>query len=650
MKLPKLAIDNSAFTWMVFIFLTIVGVRALVTMPRTENPEVEVPGSSIIVLMPGASSIDMEKMVALPVEEALNGLDDIDVIISDVRDGIAVVAVEFEFSTDSDEKYNEVVRQVNSIRSSLPEEIISLEMWQWSISDMAMMQLALISSDAPFRELEETAEELKKRIEKIRSIKKVSYYGLPEQEIHINLDFEKMARVNTSIDHIVRAIATNNANIPGGDVQLGPTNLSVKSSGSFQDLDEIRNCVVNSYQGRLIYLRDLAEVEFDYEKLHHRTRFGAKKMSLKEGGGHRSIFIGISQKAGLNVLATAEELSPVIQEFREELPEGMSLELIYSQPTTVENRINGFINNLLQGILLVALIIFFSLGLRSSLVVAIAIPLSLAIGLGFVDFSGFGLQQISIAGLVVALGMLVDNSIVMVENINRFLLMGHKRREASILAASEIGWPVITATLTTILAFVPLAAMPDETGEFIKSLPLTIIITLTVSLFIALTFTPVITSRLFKERKPESVGVKGFGRVLKWVAEHPFRASLRVALKRPGLTLILALVYLVGSSWMFRYVAVSFFPKAEQPNLMIQATLPEGSNLDRTDGVARYLESVLDTIPEVKYYATNVGHGNPRIYYNVFPKRFDMRFAEIYVELYERDNEAFEALLQDLRD
>ena len=166
MRLPKLAIDNSAFTWMVFIFLTIVGVRALLTMPRTENPEVEVPGSSIIVLMPGASSIDMEKMVALPVEEALNGLDDIDVIVSDVRDGIAVVAVEFEFNTDPDEKYNEVVRQINSIRSTLPDQIIQLEMWQWSISDMAMMQLALISTDATYKELEESAEVLKKRIEK----------------------------------------------------------------------------------------------------------------------------------------------------------------------------------------------------------------------------------------------------------------------------------------------------------------------------------------------------------------------------------------------------------------------------------------------------------------------------------------------------
>ena len=639
MRLPRFAIDNASFTWMVVIFLTIVGIRALMTMPRTENPEVTVPGSSIFVLMPGAGPIDMEKMVSLPLEESLNELEDIERIVSTARDGIAIVSVEFEFYTDPDEKYDEVVQQVNSIRNTLPDKIMQLEMWQWSVADMNMMQLALISESAPFAEMEKAADDLRKQIEKIRSIRKVDYYGLPEQEIHIHLDFEKMAMVNTSLDHIVRAIETNNVNIPGGEMKLGPTSLSVKSSGSFQDLAEIRNCVVNSFQGRLIYLRDLARVEFGYEEQNYLTRFGSA----------RSIFIGISQKEGLNVLSTAEKLNPVIESFREDLPDGMALEVIYNQPTTVKNRISGFMNNLLQGMLLVVLVIFLSLGFRSSMVVALAIPLSLTIGLGFVNLSGFGLQQISIAGLVVVLGMLVDNSIVMVENINRFIQMGHKRREASILAASEIGWPVITATLTTILAFVPLAAMGDMTGEFLISLPVTIMITLTVSLFIALTFTPVITSRLFKERNGVAKKPWGFGRFLKWIIEKPFRASLRLALKRPFLTLLLAMLYLVGSSWMFQYLGISFFPKAQQPNLMIRATLPEGSNLDRTDQVARYMESVLDTMPEVKNYATNVGHGNPRIYYNVLSRNFDKRYAEIYVELYGYEETAFAETLRKLR-
>jgi len=650
MKLPKLAIDNSSFTWMVFIFLTIVGIRAFLTMPRTENPEVSVPGSSIIVVMPGANTMDMETMVALPVEEALNGLEDIVKITSDVRDGIAIVAVEFEFKADADEKYAEVVQHINSIRSTLPEEIVQLDMWKWTVADMAMLQLALISEDEPFSELEKTADDLRKSIEKVRSIRKVNYYGLPGQEIHVSLDFEKMALVSTSLDHIIKAISTNNVNIPGGDIQLGSSSLNVKSSGSFQDLDEIRNCVVNSYRGRLIYLRDVAEVDFGYEDRDYVTRFGERNRSREDGGGERCIFIGISQKEGLNVLETFEEVRPVIEEFRDQLPEGMDLEFIYNQPHTVRSRISGFVSNLLQGIFLVALIIFFSLGFRSSLVVAMAIPLSLIIGLGFLDLSGFGLQQISIAGLVVVLGMLVDNSIVMVENINRFMQMGHSKREASIQAASEIAWPVISATVTTILAFVPIATMPEMAGAFIESLPITIMITLTVSLLVALTFTPMITSSLFADNSGRQVRSRGISRLLNRIIEKPFRSTLIATLRRPVLTLVLAFLYLAASSLMFGLLDISFFPKAEQPNLMIQASLPEGSSLERTDEVASYIERVLDTMPEVRYYATNVGHGNPQIYYNVFPRRQDIRYAEIYVELDEFEPEAFAGTLAVLRE
>ncbi len=650
MKLPELAIQQRSFTWMIIIFLSILGVRAYMTMPRTENPEVTVPGSSVIVVMPGASPIDMEKMVALPLEETLNELEDIERITSEVRDGIAIVAIEFEHQADPDDKYNEVVRQVNSIRSTLPDEIVQLEMWQWSIADMNMMQLALVSDTEPYSELEAIAEQLRKRVEKINNIRKVSYYGLPAREVHIKLDFEKMAMLSTSVDHIIRAVESNNVTIPGGDMDIGSSSLSVKSSGSFQDLDEIRSCVVNSYQGSLIYLRDMAEVEFGYEEQNYLTRYRSKADPGIEEYMGRAIFIGISQKEGLNVLETAEQLMPVIESFRDDLPAGLRLEMIYNQPASVKSRINGFVSNLLQGILLVAFVIFISMGFRSSLVVALAIPLSLVIGLGFVDLAGFGLQQISIAGLVVVLGMLVDNSIVMVENINRYIQMGHPKREASILAASEIGWPVVSATLTTILAFIPIAAMPDETGEFIMSLPVTIMITLSVSLLIALTFTPVITSRLFKDRGDTPKKPRGFGGFLKWFVEHPFRFTLKHALKRPKLTLSLALLYLLVATLMFRYVQVSFFPKAQQPNLMIQAILPGGASLERTNQVARYMESVLDSTPEVRYYATNVGHGNPRIYYNVFPRRHDKQFAEIYVELYRYEEEAFINTMQKLRD
>jgi multidrug efflux pump subunit AcrB len=650
MKLPRLAIENAPFTWMVMIFLTVIGIRALLVMPRTENPEVTVPGTSIIVLMPGASPEDLEKQVALPIEESLGELEDIKEINSDIRDGLVVVSVEFDFDSDADAKYEEVVMQMNSMRNTLPDEILQLEMWQWSISDMAMLQLALVSEDAPFAEMKQVAEDLSDRIKKIRSIRKVDFYGLPDQRALISLDFEKMALSGTSLERVSQALATSNINIPGGEIDLGKSSLSVKSSGSFQDLDEIRNCVVNAYQGRLIYLRDIATVEMADAELNHRTRYGNPMVNGGSDGGQRSIFIGISQKEGLNVLKTSKDLLPVIESFREELPDGMALAVIYDQPATVKSRINGFLNNLLQGIILVGLVIFLSLGIRSAIVVALAIPLSLVIGLAFIDFSGYGLQQISIGGLVVALGLLVDNSIVVTENINRHFNMGYKPRKASILAASEIGWPVVTATLTTILAFIPIAAMPDKTGAFIKSMPITIMITLTISLFIALAFTPVITSQLFRERSEGKEKLRGVRWLLQWLIEHPFRTTLKLALKRPLPTLLLAVLFLLGSLYMFRYVGVSFFPKAEQPNLMIQANLEEGSSLDRSDQVAQYMERILDSIPEVKYYATNIGHGNPKIYYNFMPRRYDPTFSEIYVVLRQYSPEEFNRILALLRD
>jgi multidrug efflux pump subunit AcrB len=650
MKLPRLSIENSSFTWMLFIFLVFLGVRALVTMPRTENPEVIIPGSSIVVVMPGAGPVDMEKLVALPIEEALNELEDIARISTTARDGYATVSVEFDFNTDADKKYDEVVQQFNSIRNALPPEIAQVEVWKWSTSDVAIFQMALVSDNATFGTLQKLAERLQKEIEKVGSIRKVNIIALPKREVHIRLDFEMMARVHTSISMVTQAIQGSNANIPAGEVVIGAQNLNVRTSGSYKDLEEIRNTVVNAYEGRLIYLKDIAEVEYGYEEQNYLARFGGDCNDLKRREATRSVFLTVSQKEGFNVLKTSGEVKPLIEAFRESLPDDIRLEMVFDQPGKVRERINSFLINLLQGIILVGVVIFVSLGFRSSLVVVMAIPLSIVIGLAFIDLSGFGLQQISIAGMIVALGLLVDNSIVMVENIDRYRSMGHSRKEASYKAAAEIGWPVVAATVTTILAFIPIAAMPDKTGAFIESLPVTISITLTVSLLIALTLTPTVTSVIYREHPPGTQNFRGTKKYLKWLAESPFRKSLAFSLKRPGLVIVVALLFLGGSALLFRVIGVSFFPKAEQPNLMIRAKLPDGRSLESSNQVARYIEHILDTMTQVKYYASNIGHGNPRIYYNTFPRGFNKSIAEFYVELYGYDPEGFASTLVKLRE
>lgn len=644
MNIPRLSIDNHQFVIIIFLLLGFAGVSSYLTMPRTENPEITIPGGSVYVLYPGANSSDLEHLIADPIEEAINELEDIKTIESVLYDGLAIISVEFIFGTDAKEKYNEMVQKVNTVRNQLPRDIFYLETMQWKSSDVSMLQIALVSDDKEYRELKDYGEILKNRIQQLREIRNVKIYASPEEEIRISLDMEKMAQMNISIEQVEKAIISNNANIPGGDIQMGEKSFSVKTSGSIKDLRELGNVVVSSYNGRIIYLKNISKIDYTYEDLRYLAKYNGKK----------GIFLAVTQKEGLNIFKITGKTEKIISEFEDELDPGIELNYVFDQSNEVEDKISNFLKNLLQGVILVGIVIFLSLGIKSAFIVMLAIPLSIIMGLHFIDLVGFGLEQISIAALVLALGLLVDNNIVMIENINRYLRMGEKPRDAAIKGASEVGWPIVSATATTLIAFFPIITMPDKAGEFIRSLPTTIIATLGYSLIIALTLTPLISSRLFKEKdhlpgKKESK--ENFvHRKLNKLIEGPYRRTITFALNRRFLTLSVAILILGLSGLVARYVGLSFFPKAEKPQFMIRLQLHRGASLEKTGEAASYVETILDTLENVKFYATNVGHGNPRIYYNLFSRNYDKGFAEIFVQLKEYDIEEFDKLITSLRE
>ena len=264
MKILRLAIDNYQFTLTAFLLLLIVGVSSFFTMPRSEDPPLQVPGASVIIIYPGSNPIDLEQLVATPLEEAINELDDIKRMETSMRDGILVTSVEFTFESDPDEKFDEVVQQVNSIRDDLPDEIYDLEILEWNSTDVVMMHLAIVSETAEFDVMEDEAEVLKKKIERVPGVKLVELFAIPDQELRVSLDMEKMAQMNISIDLVNKAIMSNNANIPGGSMKIGERDFSIKTSGSYQNLAEISNTIVSSYNGRNIYLKNIADVHFDY--------------------------------------------------------------------------------------------------------------------------------------------------------------------------------------------------------------------------------------------------------------------------------------------------------------------------------------------------------------------------------------------------
>jgi multidrug efflux pump subunit AcrB len=573
MKLIRLSIDNYQFTLVVFLVLLAASIVSYLQMPRMENPTVYISGGSVIVIYPGASPKDMEQLVAVPLEEAINELDDIRKITSNLRDGVSVTSVEFEHGTDAQEKYNEMVSKLNSVMGDLPDDLLRVEIIQWTSSDVNILQLALVSRESSFKRLESEAEKLKNQLEKLKGVKKVLIHAVPGQEVRVALDMEKMAHMNVSLEQIMRAIQSANANIPGGLINISGKSFGVKTSGSFQNLDELKNTVVGSFMGQLIYLKHVAEVHFDYEDNYYLARFN----------GTRAVFLSVQQKENLNIFKITSDIEEVIERFTGNKNGEIALLTVFDQSETVKSRINGFMINLLQGILLVGILVFLSIGFRWSVIVMMAIPFSVIIGLGIVGMAGFAIEQISIAALVVALGLLVDNSIVMVENVDRYLSKGYSPREAAIEGVSEIGWPVISATVTTLLAFIPIVLLPDKAGDFIRSLPYTIMATLTISLLLTLTLSPLIASRIY------SMGNYGTKRKLKLIErflrrfiEGPYRKILNFSLHREWLIVSLSVAVLVVSVFLFRYVGVSYFPKAETPQLMIRVNMPEGTSLSKT--------------------------------------------------------------------
>ncbi len=635
----KLAVDHYQFTIVIFIMLLVMGLSSYFSMPRTEDPPIQVPGTSIVVIYPGTDPVDLEELVADHIEEAVNELENIKRVNTTIKNGIVSIAVEFNFGTDADEKFDEVVQQVGNIKNQLPSDIYNIDINQWKTTDVNMLQLAFVSDSLSYSQLEDYADQLKTNIERASGIKKVLLFAIPDQEVRVSLNIEKMAQMNVSINQVYKAIQSNNANIPGGYLNIGNKSFSIKTSGSYQNLEEIRNTVVSSYQGRNIYLHHIAEVGFDYEDINYYARYNGK----------RAIYLTVQQKERRNIFHVWDGIQEMIERYKKELPEDVTLETVFNQTKSVDDRINGFIGNLIQGIILVGIFIFLSLGYRESVMVIIAIPLSILMGLGFIDFVGFGLQQISIAGLVIALGLLVDNSIVIVENIERFIRNGHTRKDAAVKATSQLAWPIVSATVTTLLAFIPIIMMPDKAGIFIKSLPVTVVFTLLSSLLIALSLTPYLSS-IFLKKNAITQQQKNLKTRLQRFISGPYRKTLSIALKNRGKTLFIALSGLGISLFIFfNYVGVSYFPKSEKPQLLIRITTPESMNIDMTNAVARDVEKVLDTIDFITHYASNVGRGNPRIYYNIFPQKHDKNYAELFIHLKEYDKWKFDELVNQLR-
>ena len=629
-------VKKSTFTAILLVALLAVGLNSLLNMPRGEDPEVSFPNYNIIAVLPGANPADMEEQVIDVIEEKLSELDDIKKITSLGEDGLVVIRVEAEFSINRDDKYQEILREVNALRDQLPDNLFKLEIRQFESSDVNIYQMALASENATYATLQKYAEDLEKEMEKITSLKKVETWGYPEREIKVEVNIEKLAQNQIPLNYIINALQSEDLNIPGGSVVAGKRKFNVKTSGEYKTLDEIRNTIVFAAQGKIIYLKDIAKVRDSYEEEFHRTRIN----------GRRAVLVTAAQKAGENIFAVEGEVSPVIEAFEKTLPDTIQLVKNFNQSISVKHRLGRLGKDFILAILLVSITLL-PLGWRAALVVMISIPLSLSIGLFFLDTLGFSINQLSIVGMIVALGILVDDAIVIVENIERFIRNGHKVKTAVIESTVQIALAVIGVTITLIIAFMPLLNLPEGAGEFIRGLPLAVVTSVSASLFVSLTIVPFLSRYLLKAHGNPEGNI--FLRVLSRGIDLTYSRLMKVSLKYPYRALAISFLIVGLAFTVVTQMGFSLFPKSEKPQFYINIELPNSASFEETNRVTREVEQILAKNEQISYYTSNVGKGNPQVYYNVIQRNEQSNYANIFVQCDVETAREKVAIIQSLR-
>jgi multidrug efflux pump subunit AcrB len=637
MRVWAFTVRHWQFTLLVFGFAVALGVSSWRSIPRSEDPIFPIPVVTVIAVYPGADPVDVERLIVDPIEDAINELDDVKTIESESRDGLGIVTAEFDWSTDPEEKYDEVVREINALRAELPAELASLEIRKASPGLVNIVQVALVSASESYRELESRAEDLRELIETVPGVREAESWAYPVPEVGVAVDLERLARRSVTIDAVVAAIRDDNVDVPGGAVDVGRRKYNLKTSGSYESLDEIADTVVGVHDGALVRLRDVAEVRWGNGEERYLGRFR----------GARAVFVTASQKDGQNIFAVRDGIYAKLAEFEKSLPDSIRLERGFDQSRNVANRLSRLGADFGIAIALV-LVTLLPLGLRASSVVMISIPLSLALGLVALHFTGFSLNQLSIAGFVVALGLLVDDSIVVVENIARHLRMGQDRVRAAIAATDEIALAVLGCTATLMFAFLPLLFLPEGPGMFIRSLPAAVLYTIGASLLVALTIIPFLASVLLPREHGRTEGNAAL-RALTAAIRRVYGPVLQRALAWPRTTLFAGLAVFVASLGLVPSIGFSLFPAADTPQFLIEIEAADGASLAETDRALRFVEAELAQRPEVRHWFANLGRGNPLIYYNVTPRETRANVAEVFAELESFDPRESPALLDSLR-
>ncbi|MDX2233557.1 MAG: efflux RND transporter permease subunit [Hyphomonadaceae bacterium] len=616
-SIVRFFVDSWQFSLVVFALLIALGASAVMSIPKSEDPIAEFPISVVVVTLPGADAEQMEKLVAIPLEQAFNRIEDVKEVESFASAGTASVNVEFRWGVDPRRKHDEFVRELNTVRPTLPAGIVDVRVLRANTANAAVAQLALVSDTAPVRQMEAFARDLRDQIERADGVQEAEIWGAPAAEVRVALDLDRLASQQLPPSAVVEALQREGADAPIGPMEAGGRRFNVQATGAFDSLEEIRATPLRAAEGRVLTVGDVAEVTWANDEVRHITRYNGK----------RAVFVTARGELGATVFDVRDAIHAGLPSFREQLPDTITLETGFDQSKTVAYRLGNLGRDFVIAILLV-LVTLLPLGYRAALVVMVSIPLSLAIGVLAIQQLGFSMNQLSISGFVVALGLLVDDSIVVVENIARRLREGMSPREAAIAGVEEIDVAVIGCTAALIFAFLPVLALPEGAGNFIRSFPAAVLCTIAASLVVSLTIIPFLAGRLLP--RTEAGHSNFFLDAVMGFIHRVYNPILHWALAAPRVTVIASLAVALASFGLVPRIGFSLFPENDSPYFMVDVELPQGASIAETDKAVRYADGLLAARDDIEWRFANTGYGNPQVYYNVFQERARPNIGQIY--------------------
>ena len=598
MRITDISIQRAMTVFALMIMVVIVGVSAYQRLPREASPDVKIP--YVLVMAPyfGTSPQDMENLVTRKLEQQLKGLADLEEMSSVSAEGHAQVLLEFNTDVEMTDALQKVRDAVEMAKPDLPQDVREdLSIIEISSDDWPIMQIVLSAEYDPVR-LKEVAEDVKEELEQVQGILEVNLSGGVEREVRVDVDPQRLRFYELGLIDVMDAIRLENITIPGGDLGLGTYDYQVRVPGEFESVEIIPDILINPGAPVPVYVRDVAEVSLGLKERETISRINRVD----------AVTLSITKRSGENVIRIADEVKALMAQLEAQLPAGTAVSIIGDQSVYIEDMVAELENNILSGLILVVVVLFLFLGLTNSFFVAVAIPFSMLISFIILNALDITLNIVVLFSLILALGMLVDNAIVIVENIFRYRLKGKGREQAAREATHQVSTPVIASTLTTICAFGPLVLWPGIMGEFMKYLPITVIVTLASSLFVALVFNPVLCARFM--RVPEGVatrkrpgdrfiafGLSTYEPTLRWALRHRAVSLL-------GMFALLAVVFVL---FMRFNAGVELFPDVDPTYAYVSAEAPSGTRLELTDHFSRQIEREVAELPELKAFVTEVG-------------------------------------------